>query len=391
MEARHAGITEWRRLARTAVLLLLAGAGIGDAGEPQPVLRIGTSGDYPAFSRAGEGFDVAVAGLLAAGLGTRIEWVSFRWPELRDRVRGDAFDVAMSGITWRPEREVVGWMSRAVARGGPCVVGAAEPTRVAVNRGGALEAWARRRFDPSTLVLVDDNLSLPEPFAAGKVDAFVTDSFELRYLARSEWPARCEPPRDRKVYWVAPARAADLGPRIDAWLAANEARIDGLRVRWLGGSQPHDPLDHLIDLVARRMELMPSVAAWKRAHGRPIDDPERERAVLARVVEAAGARGLDGAAVRRLFRVLVDLAKAVQRRAPADAPVLDLEVELRPALSRLDERIVTGLAVVVPIFAADLDEGRLGILAPTLTLAEIGELAASLREVSSAQAAAGAG
>ena len=41
---------------------------------------------------------------------------------------------------------VNGWMTRAVASGGACVLGAEAPRRLAVNRGGVLERWARERF-----------------------------------------------------------------------------------------------------------------------------------------------------------------------------------------------------------------------------------------------------
>src|SRR5882724_3538783 len=48
----------------------------------KPVLRVGTSGDYPPFSIDGRGFDVDVARELGRSLGVRIEWVRFRWPDL---------------------------------------------------------------------------------------------------------------------------------------------------------------------------------------------------------------------------------------------------------------------------------------------------------------------
>src|SRR5262245_22927056 len=73
----------------------------------EPIVRIGTSGDYAPFSKAGSGFDIAVAGKMAKDLGYRIEWVTFTWPELGARIKADAFDVAMSGVTWRPDRSVV--------------------------------------------------------------------------------------------------------------------------------------------------------------------------------------------------------------------------------------------------------------------------------------------
>ena len=80
--------------------------------------------------------------------------------------------------------------------------------------------------------------------AGGAVGAFVTDSFELSSRPRPAQAAvRCEPERDRKVYWIAPARAAELGPRIDRWVAENEGRFTELRARWLGRVPYREALD----------------------------------------------------------------------------------------------------------------------------------------------------
>jgi cyclohexadienyl dehydratase len=342
------------------------------------VLRVGTSGDYPPFSHAGRGFDVEVAARLAEDLGLRIQWVPFRWPELAQRLRAGEFDVVMSGITWRPERAVHGWMTRAVASGGPCWVGSAAPQRVAVNRGGFLEAWARERFAAGQILAVDDNLTLPDHLARGEVDAFVTDSFELPHLHRAGWAVHCEPPRHRKVYWVAPARAEELGPTLDRWLARNEAELERLRARWLGRSAPRDEVDHLIDLLARRLALMPAVARWKRERGRPLEDREREARVLARARVAAERSGLDPLSAEHLFRAQIELAKRVQARvqarAPDAAPALDLETELRPALARLGDRIVESLARLAPLEEAQLGPERLALLEPYLEPGEVGLL-----------------
>src|ERR1051325_1119973 len=109
-----------RATVRLAAVLLLTASGGAAAGD---VLRVGTSGDYAPFSLHGKGFDVDVAEAMARDLGFEIEWKTFRWPELRERVRRDDFDVAMGGVTWLPERAVIGATSRAVAQSGPCVVG----------------------------------------------------------------------------------------------------------------------------------------------------------------------------------------------------------------------------------------------------------------------------
>jgi len=363
-------------MARTLALATLVGLVLArSVVAAEPVLRVGTSDDYPPFSVRGRGFDVDAAEAMARDFGMRIEWVRFRWPELRSNARADVFDVAMSGITWRPERAVIGWMSRAVAQGGPCVVGDPTAGLVAVNRGGVLESWARRRFAPQSLVAVDDNLSLPTLLEGGAVSAFVTDSFEAASRPqRTDDAVRCEPPRDRKVYWIAPQRASALGPRIDAWLAANEGRLEELRRRWLGGASPRGEVDNLIDLAARRLALMPAVAAWKRAHGLAVEDPEREQAVLARAEDAARPAGLEPDSVRALFAVQIALAKAIERRASETEATLDLETELRPALSQIGDRIVASLAVAAPVGARALSEDRLEPLAELLGSEEVSEL-----------------
>lgn len=94
----------------------------------RPKLRVGTSGDYAPFSTrdaagAVHGFDAELAGGLAKDLGFELQWVSVRWPTLQAQLQNGEFDVAMSGVTWQPARAVTGYLTRAVARGGPCVLG----------------------------------------------------------------------------------------------------------------------------------------------------------------------------------------------------------------------------------------------------------------------------
>jgi cyclohexadienyl dehydratase len=346
---------------------------------PRSVLRVGTSFDYAPFSKAGEGFDVEVAERMAADLGYRVEWVRFDWPDLQDHVAQDAFDVGMSGITWRPERSVIGYMTRAVAVGGPCLLSRAPVGTVAVNRGGILERWARERFDAAQLRVVSDNLALPALLERGEVDAIVTDSFELAHFTRPGLHARCEPPRDRKVYWVSPARAAELGPRIDAWLAEHEPQLAVLRARWLAREEGWSDVLHLVDLLARRLSLMPAVGAYKRAHGLPIEDTAREAEVLAEALSDAEREGLDAGSVRALFVEQIALAKAVQARTP-DAVPMDLDGVLRPELSRLGARILAALARC----AGELPELRpeqLDLLAPLLEPEELARMLAALRAV----------
>ena len=65
--------------------------------------------------RTGRVSTSTLAQRFAREAGLKIEWVRFRWPELAADVAADRFDVAMSGVTWIPERATIG---RRDARGG---------------------------------------------------------------------------------------------------------------------------------------------------------------------------------------------------------------------------------------------------------------------------------
>ena len=305
-----------------------------------------TTGDYAPFSTLDggqrQGFDIDVARALAQDSGADLEWVSVRWPSLQASMQAAECDVAMSGVTWQPARSVVGYMTRAVARGGPCVLGEPRGTPVGVNRGGVLEAWARTRWPEAQLVITEQNQSLPELLAGGRVRAIVTDSFELRSFARPEWASQCEPRAARKVYWLAPGREG-LAKTLEAWLESHAERVQAAQQRWFGETQSLRPIDHLSDLLARRMAFMPLVAGAKAKAGLPIEDLPREQLVLDATVDSARRRSLPDGPVREFFALQIELAKAVQRRK-SEATTLDLQSQIRPALNDLGERILSALS-----------------------------------------------
>src|SRR5947199_106380 len=160
-------------------------------------LRVGTSGDYPPFTLARKegltGFDVAVAHRFAHDSGRPLELVRFRWPELAGDLAAGRFDVAMGGITMRPERALVGSFTRPVLETAAVVLvrGEVAPTtadvdrpttRLAVNAGGHLEQVARNLF-PHALLVPSQNGALPELLRDGHADAVLTDDVEADVLA----------------------------------------------------------------------------------------------------------------------------------------------------------------------------------------------------------------
>ena len=260
------------------------------------------------------------------------------------------------------------------AAGGP-----EPPSRVAVNRGGILERWTRERFGggASEITAVDDNLSLPGRLERNEIDAFVTDSFEVEHFGRDGWRRRCEAPLDRKVFWVGPGRADELGPAVDRWVQRNERWLEARREEWFGRGQRRDELDHLLDLTARRLAFMPVIAVWKAERGVPIEDQERERLVLAAAESTAVEFGLEPRPVREWFALQIDLAKAVQRRTAAAEPTLDLD-EVRPALIRLGERQVRALRALAGASAEPPEAVDLLPLEPWLTEPEMDRVRAGL-------------
>jgi chorismate mutase len=259
------------------------------------------------------------------------------------------------------------------------VLGDAQARRIGVNHGGILESWARGKFGQRELIVVDDNQSLPNLLASGTVGAIVTDSFERRAFQRPGVPSQCEPALAQKVYWVTPLRSAELAPRLDAWLEANASRVQEAQRRWFGESQPLTATRHLVDLIARRFAFMPLVAGLKLARNIPIEDKPRELEVLEATRQSARKRELPEAATLELFRLQIELSKAVQRRQ-TEPSTLDLGKQIRPALSSLGDRILAALVEARPTLGT-LASADLEALSPWLSPNERQQLLGALQAV----------
>jgi prephenate dehydrogenase len=82
-----------------------------------------------------------------------------------------------------------------------------------------------------------------------------------------------------------------------------------------------DELDQeLLALVARRGELARRAGRVKRAEGRPIRDPERERRLLAERNAWAQALGVDAPAAEQVFGALLEASRRIQERDTAAPP-----------------------------------------------------------------------
>lgn len=384
-----------RRPLPIAALLVAAATGCARLRpDTTPVLRVGTSGDYAPFSveRDGslDGFDVEVARRFARDAGFRLELVRFRWSELGRDLAAGRFDVAMGGVTIRPERAIDATFTRPVVEAGAVVLartGVARDVReldrpairLGVNAGGHLERVARRLFPRATVVPTADNRALPGLLASAAVDAIVTDDVEAERFAAELPPADRFGPltHDRKAYL---GRDPALVARLDAWLRAHEAdgTLATLRAHWLGATRAgrrsafESDVDALLALVDLRLAFMPAVAAAKARAHRPVLDAEQEARVLATVRERAMTRGLAPEPAVAFFQAQMDAARAVQETFlahPWDVEPLDLDREARPALAGISELILARAADVTaePAAIAALDPRALAArLDPTL-------------------------
>jgi cyclohexadienyl dehydratase len=330
---------------------------------PAELLRVGTSGDYPPFSReesAGtlRGFDLELADHLGRELGLQVELIRFKWPDLMADLRDGAFDIVMSGVTMRPERAIDGRYTRPYAKtGAVALIRRADAGRfqsfgalnapgrtIVVNAGGHLEHVARRFFSRASIRTVSDNLSLPALVRSGKAEAAISDSAEATAVMHDDLLALGPFSSDYKAFLL-PAASADLALRVDAWLVRHERDgwLGQQREKWLATRDPADEQtatrQAVVAAIGLRLGLMPFVAAAKRAGGSPVEDPRQEAKVLARV------RNQSFAAPERtegVYRLLIRMAKGIQRTVTPPATMIPL-ASLRDAIVRIDEQLVREL------------------------------------------------
>ncbi len=114
-----------------------------------------------------------------------------------------------------------------------------------------------------------------------------------------------------------------------------------------------DAIDHVIELVDRRLALMPEVAAGKFLQQKPIADPARERDVIEQSSADAAAIHLDQDAARAFFSVQIGWARAVQEnlfaqwRSRNEQPpaARDLAREIRPQLDNIGRAMLPAVYI----------------------------------------------
>jgi chorismate mutase len=78
----------------------------------------------------------------------------------------------------------------------------------------------------------------------------------------------------------------------------------------------------LLRLLNRRVRLALKVGALKQAAGLPCCDPDRERDVLS-TLQRANTGPLDGRAVMKLFRRIIEESRRVEMQDPLQIPIAE--------------------------------------------------------------------
>jgi cyclohexadienyl dehydratase len=356
----------------------------GPAATPsRPILRVATSGDYSPFSHwptdsaVPVGFSVSVAQAYAEQTGSAVEWVRFRWPELAANLADGSFDLALSGITVRPDRSMLGRFGLPLTTSGAVVLVGADSSldsvldldrpsiHIAVNAGGHLERVTRRLFPSAHIEAIADNTAVLGRLDGGKVHAVVTDTLEAPHWQKNaQTRLRVIGPltRDQKAAWFPPENEEEAR-RFNRWLLREESsgRLDRLRQEYgLPAGRTALALPALLSSLDERLTLMPAVADAKHILGTAVENSTREEVVLDAAVRAirdaadeAGATPPDQSAVRRFFRAQIEAAKWIQIRRLRDRPArpetagpaerlnarTTLDEVIRPALIYLGNRI----------------------------------------------------
>jgi len=168
-------------------------------------LRVGTTMDTPVFSMRNasgqlEGFDMDALATLGPALGVKIDYVKMTFGSMMADLAADKFDIAMSGMGRTFDRARTATFSKPYMRYGKLMmIRSADRERfksladldqagvkVAYNKGGLNESFAKTMFKQAIPVAFDSNQLATADLLAGKVDAQVADSTAAIYMARQD-------------------------------------------------------------------------------------------------------------------------------------------------------------------------------------------------------------
>ncbi len=222
-------------------------------------LRVGTTMDTPVFSMRTssgqlEGFDMDALATLAPALGVKIDYVKMTFGSMLSDRAADKFDIAMSGMGRTLDRARTATFSKPYMRYGKLMaVRNADRDRfksisdldkpgvkIAYNKGGLNETFAKSMFKQATPIAFDSNALATAALFDGNVDAQVADSTAALYMARQDARIAVMDPANvfNPVYVAILLHREDqtLLNYLNIWI--DQIEMDGtlakIRAKWLG-------------------------------------------------------------------------------------------------------------------------------------------------------------
>jgi cyclohexadienyl dehydratase len=223
------------------------------------VVRVGTTMDTPVFSMRNasgeiEGFDMDVLSTLSPALGVKVDYVKMTFGSMLGDLAADKFDIAMSGMGRTLDRARTATFSKPyMLYGKLMMIRSSDKERfkslldldrsgikIAYNKGGLNETFAKARFKQATSAAFDSNQLATTDLLAGKVDAQVADSTAALYTARQDTRIVAMDPTNvfNPVYVAILLHREDqtLLNYINIWI--DQIDMDGtlakIRNKWLG-------------------------------------------------------------------------------------------------------------------------------------------------------------
>ncbi len=138
-------------------------------------------------------------------------------------------------------------------------------------------------------------------------------------------------------------------------------------------------LEHLLNLVDQRLQLMQDVAAYKYANHIAIENKAREKIVLASALASARKHQLDPATLEPFFRLQIEFAKILQKSwiekwqaegglSQGTDAIADLNDNIRPKLIALGAQLVEQIPLALPeLQAADSFDQHLKTINAAIT------------------------
>lgn len=223
------------------------------------VIRVGTTGDYRPFTYLNpdtgefEGFDIDAAKKLAEDLGVEVEFVQTSWPDLMDDLLDDKFDIGMGGITRTLERQKTAHMSQGYYDFGKSALIHQDnkdkfksiedlnkpDVKVGVNPGGTNFDYVEEHLTETEVIIIENNLEIPEMVAEKEVDVMITETPEALLYAKEDsrlYPAFVEEPlTNSQMGYIMHQGDPTFHNWIDLWIKEMElsGEFEKLEEKWM--------------------------------------------------------------------------------------------------------------------------------------------------------------